>query len=65
MKPRDRLMLSYNLMKYYVVLLRKFKKMLNKDSLNERFPHMRWTEYVGTKEFKEMVKEVEDDLNQH
>ena len=64
MEPHVRLMLSYNLMKYYVVLLRKFKGLLNKNSLNERYPHMRWTEYVSTPEFKELVKEVDDDLNQ-
>jgi hypothetical protein len=42
-------MLSFNLLKYYIVLLRKFQAGLNKNSLNERFPNMKWNEYVSTK----------------
>ena len=58
-------MLSYNTLKYYIVLLRKFKNNLNSNTLNQLYPNMRWNEYSGTKEFKELVKEVDEDLNQN
>ena len=64
-KTHEKLMLSYNTLKYYIVLLRKFKNNLNSNTLNQLYPNMRWNEYSGTKEFKELVKEVDEDLNQN
>lgn len=58
-------MLVYNLQKYYIVLLRKFKQSLNKNVLNERYPGLKWNEYSTTKEFKDLAKEVDDDLSQN
>ena len=58
-------MLSYNLMKYYLILLKEFKEGLNKESLNDRYPGKKWVEYLGTKQFKELWSEVNDDLNQY
>ena len=58
-------MISYNLVKYYIVLLRKFKGLLNTNSLNQRFPNMKWQQYSATQEYKELVKEVNDDLCQN
>lgn len=58
-------MISYNLVKYYIVLLRKFKGLLNPNSLNQRFPNMKWQQYSATQEYKELVKEVNDDLCQN
>ena len=55
-------MLSYNLLKYYVILLRKFKGGLNSKSLSERYPNLKWNEYTKTKEFKELLNEVDEDL---
>ena len=65
MKPHEKLMLSYNTLKYYIVLLRKFKSILNKNSLNQIYPNMKWNQYVATQEFKELVKETDDDLSQN
>jgi serine/threonine protein kinase len=64
LKPHERLMLSYNTLKYYIVLLRKFKEMLNKNALNQQYPNRKWNEYVNTQEFKEMVKEANNDLGE-
>ena len=58
-------MLSYNTLKYYIVLLKKFKTHLNSNALSQLYPNMRWGEYEKTKEFKELVKEVDEDLNQN
>lgn len=62
---RSKLMLSYNLMKYYLVLLREFKEGLNKDFLPQRYPGKKWVEYLATKQFKELWGEVNDDLSQY
>lgn len=35
-------MLVYNLRKYYIVLLRKFKQSLNKNNLKELYPGLKW-----------------------
>lgn len=64
-KPHEKLMLTYNTLKYYIVLLSKFKKHLNKQSLTQLYPNMRWQEYIGTADFKELVKEVDEDLSQN
>lgn len=45
-------MLSYNLTKYYLVLLRNFKEGLNKNELNARYPGLKWNEVINTKQFK-------------
>ena len=58
-------MLSYNLLKYYVILLRKFKGGLNSKSLSERYPNLKWSEYTKTKEFKEFIYEVDKTLSQN
>lgn len=58
-------MLSYNILKYYVILLRKFKSGLNPNSLNSLYPHLKWSDYSKTKEFKDLVSEVEEDLSQN
>jgi hypothetical protein len=34
LKPHERVMLAYNVLKYYIVLLRKFKKTLNEETLS-------------------------------
>jgi len=65
LKPHERLMLTYNVLKYYIVLLRKFKKNLNKDSLNQLYPNMKWNGYITTDEFKDLVKETSEDLSQN
>jgi hypothetical protein len=58
-------MLSYNTLKYYIVLLSKLKKNLNKNSLSQLYPGLSWAEYASTAEFKEIVNEVQDDLSQN
>lgn len=45
-------MLSYNLTKYYLVLLKSFKDSLNKNDLNQRYPNLKWNEVLNTKQFK-------------
>lgn len=42
-------MLSYNILKYYVILLRKFKSGLNPNSLNDLYPNLKWNDYCKTK----------------
>lgn len=42
LKIHEKLMLSYNIMKYYVILLRKFKSTLNPNSLNTLYPNHKW-----------------------
>jgi hypothetical protein len=45
-------MLSYNLLKYYLVLLKNFKEGLNKTDLNQAYPGLKWGEYQASKQFK-------------
>ena len=43
-------MLSYNLLKYYLVLLKNFKTIINSaNSLNEKYPNNKWNEFLTTK----------------
>jgi len=58
-------MIAYNLLKYYVVLLRNFREGLNKNDLNARYPNLQWNEYTTTKEFKDLIKEVDEDRAQN
>jgi serine/threonine protein kinase len=64
LKPHERLMLSYNLLKYYIVLLRAFRDGLNKNDLTQRYPGLKWQEVLTTKQFKEFYKDVDESLNQ-
>jgi hypothetical protein len=57
-------MISYNLTKYYLVLLRSFKDGLNKNELNQRYPGLKWNEVLNTKQFKEFFKDVEECIDQ-
>lgn len=57
-------MLSYNLLKYYIVLLRTFRDGLNKNDLIQRYPGLKWQEVLTTKQFKEFYKDVDESLNQ-
>jgi hypothetical protein len=52
LKAHERLMLSYNLLKYYLVLLKNFKEGLNKNDLNQLYPGLKWGEFMATKQFK-------------
>jgi hypothetical protein len=65
LKPPERLMLVYNLKKYYIVLLRKFRQGLNKNSLKDRYPNLKWDEFTTTKEFRELVSEVDEDISKN
>jgi hypothetical protein len=59
------LMLSFNLLKYYIVLLRQFREELTETNLQKLYPNYKWPGYVSTtKEFKELLQEVDDDLSQ-
>jgi hypothetical protein len=58
LKPHERLMLSYNLLKYYIVLLRAFRDSLNKNELSQRYPGLKWQEFLTSKQFKEFQKDV-------
>lgn len=65
LKAPERLMLSFNLLKYYIVLLRGFKEGLNSASLNQQYPGLKWNEFLNSKQFKELAKETSDDLSQN
>jgi hypothetical protein len=59
-------MLAYNLLKYYIILLKNFKNsLLNKNELNALYPNLKWADFLVTKEFKELSKEIDDDLAQN
>lgn len=55
-------MLSYNLLKYHIVLLRSFRDGLNKNDLAQRYPGLKWAEVVNTKLFKDFFKDVDDSI---
>lgn len=65
LKVHEKLMLSYNVLKYYIILLRKFRSGLGLNALNTRYPNLKWNEYSKTEEFKSMVAEVDNDLSQN
>ncbi len=52
-------MLSYNLTKYYLILLKTFKDGLNKNELNQQYPGLKWNEVLSSKQFKEFYKDVD------
>lgn len=52
------LMLNYNLLKYYIVLLRRYKKALDVKLLDQNYPNKRWKEYSLNPQFKELEQEV-------
>ena len=58
-------MLNYNLLKYYVILLRRFKKDLSVEALDKKYPNKRWKEYSLNPQFKEMEQEVAEDISHH
>lgn len=45
------LMLKFNLLKYYVILLRRFRKEVRVEVLEQKYPNMKWKEYGSTKQF--------------
>lgn len=65
LKIHEKLMLSFNVLKYYIILLRKFRSELNANSLTKTYPNLNWNGYSKTAEFKDMVGEVDEDLNQN
>jgi hypothetical protein len=42
LKPEERLMLTYNLLKYYLVLLKGLKESLNVNQLDKLHPGLKW-----------------------
>jgi len=63
LRTHEKYMLAYNLQKYYIILLRKYRAGLaSKQYLNDKFPGLKWSEYIMTPEFKKHVKDVEEDL---
>ena len=44
-------MLKFNLLKYYVILLRRFRKEVRVEMLEQKYPNMKWKEYGSTKQF--------------
>lgn len=55
-------MLAYNLLKYYIVLLRNFRQFMCSQALKDKHPQLNWDDFWKTKEFKEICKETEEDL---
>ena len=57
-------MLSYNLLKYYLVLINGYKATIGSVAgLNEKYPNLKWNEFATTKEFRELKGEVDTDIN--
>lgn len=53
--------MTFNLIKYYVILLREFIENLNPVKLNAMYANMAWNDFCKTNEFKDIRKEAEDD----
>ena len=60
LRTHEKYMLAYSLQKYYIVLMRKHRSGLgNKQYLNDKYPGLKWNEYIVTPEFKKQIKDVE------
>jgi hypothetical protein len=57
-RTEERYSLTFNLIKYYVILLREFIENLNPAKLNALYPNMAWNDFCKTNEFKDIKKEV-------
>ena len=63
LSPAVRLMLCYNLHKYYVVLLRQLRAgFASQNYLEEHFAGLRWGEYLGSDDFAKQVRSVKEDI---
>jgi hypothetical protein len=50
LKNHEKYMLSFNLLKYYVVLMKNLTKELNAESLEKRYPQKyKWAQFIKTK----------------
>jgi hypothetical protein len=65
LKTYEKLMLTFHLLKYYIVILRVFRSGLNPIDLSVAFPGLKWGEYLNTMHFKLFVKETAEDLRQN
>lgn len=55
--PAVRLMLCYNLHKYYLILLRQFRAGLSsKHYLEDHFPGLKWGEYLDSDDFRKQLR---------
>ena len=61
----ERYSLTFNLVKYYVVLLREFIENLTPEKLSLLYPNLAWTDFCKTNEFKDIKKEAEDDRTKY
>ncbi len=55
-KPEERYSLTFNLIKYYVILLRDFTDNLNPGNLGKLYPNLAWNDFCKTNEFKDIKK---------
>jgi hypothetical protein len=60
LKTHEKYMLAYNLQKYYIILMRKYRAGLgSKQYLNDKFPGLKWNEYITTPDFKKQINDAE------
>ena len=55
-------MLIFNLLKYYIILLRQFKMDITPGRLEKTYPNKKWEQYCKGKQYEEIVEEVNQDI---
>lgn len=58
------LALTYNLIKYYVILLREFSRNLKPEILEKKYPNMKWREFIKTSEFNAIRLQTKNSLDE-
>ena len=62
LQEEEKLMLCYNLLKYYIILLRQLRSSLSCKSLALEYPKFQWEEFLQSSCFLRFRQEVESDL---
>ena len=62
---QQKMMLVYNLYKYYVVLLRQFHKQFDVPYLQKQYPGKDWAGYSKTKQYKDLQTQVSQDQSRY
>lgn len=57
--PELKASLTYNLLKYYLILMRRFKEKLTENELNEKYPGLQWNHFVKNQLFISFRRKVE------
>lgn len=55
-------MVIFNLLKYYIILLRQFRKDITLEQLEKSYPNKKWEQYCKSNQYQEMAEEVDQDI---